>query len=69
MISLSCRILKKYITKQKKTHRYREQTGGCQSGVSGRLDKIGEVEGEVQTTNYKINKSRVCNMQHRKYNQ
>ena len=29
-------------TKQKQSHRYREQTGGCQRGGGGGLREIGE---------------------------
>ena len=46
-------------TKQNKTHRYREETGGCQRG--GKLR--GEGGQEVQNYSYRINKSWACNLQ------
>ena len=35
-------ILKNEQTKQKWTHRYKKQTGGCQKGEGRELGKIGE---------------------------
>ena len=46
--------------KQKQTHRYREQIGGCQGWW--------QVDGQmVQTSSYTINKSWGCNAQHSNY--
>ena len=40
------------------THRFREQTGGCQRRGGEKISKIGEGDQEVRTTSYyKINKS------------
>ena len=41
------------ITKQKQSHRYREQTSGYQWGGGGGGNKIGEEDQEVQSTKYK----------------
>ena len=44
-------------TKQRPSHGYREQTGGCQRG-GGRRER-GEGVKETQTSNHKINDSQV----------
>ena len=64
MIAPICGILKRI--KNKQAHRYRESTGGCQRWrvVVG---KMGEGDQNVQTFNYKINKSWGCNTQHGDY--
>ena len=61
-LSLKCGIQKIFwikqwidITKQKQTHRYREQTSSCRWGKVGR-DKGRETRQGVQTIMYKINK-------------
>ena len=41
------------LKKRKKTHRYIEQTGGCQRRE---VDEIAESGQKVQTSSYKINK-------------
>ena len=56
------------VTKPKKSHRYREQTGGCQRG-EGVCGGIGEGDWEIQTFSYKINESQVWNVQHEEYGQ
>ena len=53
------------ITKQKQTHRYREQVIS-NDGKDGRKGKIG-VGVKVQTTKYKINKLQRYIVQHRDY--
>ena len=51
-------------TKWKQTHRYRDQMSSCQRGGAGvKLIK----ETEIQISRYMINKSRVCNTQHKEY--
>ena len=40
--------------KQNKTHRYRDQIGGCQRWT-GRVGKTGKEGQEIQTFSYKIN--------------
>ena len=42
MISLRREIKKIKQIKQKQTHRYREQTGGCQKGGAWGMSEIGE---------------------------
>ena len=53
------------ITKQKQTHRYREQVIS-NDGKDGRKSKIG-VGVKVQTTKYKINKLQRYIVRHREY--
>ena len=55
--------------KQKKTHRYREQTDGFQGEEGWGVDKIGEGDQEVQYSSYKVNEIRKYNVKHRKYSQ
>ena len=57
-----------YVTKQKQTHRYREQTSGYQWGKEARegQDRGRGVRG---TTMYKINKLQGYIVQHREYSQ
>ena len=43
--------------KQKQTQKYREHTGGCQSGGVEGNGKIGEEEWEIQASSYGMNKS------------
>ena len=52
------------IAKKKQTHRYREQTGGCQRESGWRMSEIGE-----GGTNLPLqkNKPQGCNTQHREY--
>ena len=42
------------ITKKKLTHRYREQTSGCQWGAGRGRGNIGDGEWELQTIRFKI---------------
>ena len=52
---------------QKQTHKYREQTGGCQREGSEGMGEISKGAQEVQTSSYK-NKSVIgCNAQHTEY--
>ena len=51
-------------TKWKQTHRYREQMSGCQRGGAGEK-LIKEIE--IQISSCMINKSCVCNIQHKEY--
>lgn len=44
-------------TKRNQTCRYREKTGGCQTGGGEGGRQTGEGVDEVQTSNYKISKS------------
>ena len=44
-------------TKQKQTHRHREQTCGYQGG--GGRDKLGVWDQQIQTTTYKIDNNKV----------
>ena len=52
-------------TKQRPSHGYREQTGGCQRG-GGRRER-GEGVKETQTSNHKINDSQVGYVQCEEY--
>ena len=52
------------VTRQKQTHRYREQTGGCQGVRVGVVGERDEGDEEVQATNSKISKKRGRKVQH-----
>lgn len=51
------------------THKYIEQTGGCQRKGGGERDKMSEGEKEMQAPSDGMNKSQGCKEQHRKYSQ
>ena len=53
------------LTKQKQTHRYREQTSCYQWSEGGVRGKTGVGDSEIQTTMYKINKLQGYTVQHR----
>ena len=53
-------------TKQKQTHRYREQTCGCEEGGGGR-DGSGVCGQQMQTIIYRMHKQQGPTVQHRNY--
>lgn len=54
-------------TKQKQTHKHREQGGGVQS-IWGPA-KRGKGGLQIQTSSYKVKKSWECNVKHREHSQ
>ena len=55
--------------KTEQTHRYREQTSGCQEG-KGSVEGRDELwDSETQTTMYKTNKQQEYTVQHKGYSQ
>ena len=59
-------LYEKFKKKKRKSHRYREQTGGCQR-QGWVLGKMGEGNQKLQTSSYTVNKSCGCNVQHGNY--
>ena len=52
-------------TKQKQTHRRREQTCGCQGGGGWGKDGVGVWDQQMQTITYKMDKQQGPAVQHR----
>lgn len=56
MFSFTCKK-KKEQAEQKQTHKYRDQSHGCQRREGRKAYEIDESDKEVQTSNYKIGKT------------
>ena len=52
-------------TKQKQTHRHREQTCGCQGGGGWARDGLGVWDQQMQTIIYRMDKQQGPTVQHR----